>query len=234
MIPEKIITERRNNMRLEIPIEGSQNQSQEVANIFLTGQIDTDMATNIASTLLEIEGRNQSIGVFDPIQMIINTPGGDLYATWMICDIMSSMQTPIHVVGLGQVASGGFLIFMNGSKGHRTATTNTQFMTHRYIMAFEANHANIISQRPELDRIHDRIVNHYKKCTSLSIKDIEKHLLTEHDVWLTADQCLELGVCDNVVETTNLVGKKRKIRIKDNMSVVKEKLSKVRKNAKSK
>jgi len=185
-------------MRIELPVN---NQSRDLDTIFLTGDITIPIATEVCKELLATEYRNNVTGVYNPLQMIINTPGGDLYSTWMICDIMASMATPIQTYGLGQVASGGFIIFMHGTPGRRIATSNTQFMSHRYSMSYEANHANIKSQQPELDRIHSRMLNHYRKCTGLKIKDIEKHLLTEHDVWLTAERCQELGVCDIVIDT---------------------------------
>jgi ATP-dependent Clp protease protease subunit len=203
-------------MRIEMPLpQNKQNEpvEGEFVDLFLTGPIEPELCTELSKIMLEIDAKNISSGSRVPIQLYLNTPGGDLYSTWMLCDIMSTLQcTPVQTVGLGQVASGGFLIFMNGTPGMRIATTNTQFMSHRYIMAFEANHANIISQKPEWDRIHERIVKHYRKCTGLSVKDIEKHLLTEHDVWLTAEKCKEYKVCDIVVDTTGVPAKNNKIK----------------------
>ncbi len=201
-------------MRIELPIgHGPHASDPEFVNLFLTGPIDVPVSTELAKNILEIDAKNKQLGTNVPIQLYINTPGGDLYSTWMLCDIISTINTPVQTVGLGQVASGGFLIFMNGTPGRRIATKNTQFMSHRYSMAFEANHANIVSQRPELDRIHDRIVSHYRKCTGLSIKDIEKYLLSEHDIWLTADQCQTYGVCDLVVDTTGTPTKSKRRKV---------------------
>jgi ATP-dependent Clp protease protease subunit len=204
-------------MRIELPLnnhehhhDDSQKPQGDYINLFLTGMIETESITELSRVMLEIDTKNRLTGTMVPIQLFINTPGGDLYATWQMCDIMSTIMTPIQTVGLGQVASGGFIIFMNGTPGRRIATVNTQFMTHRYAMAFEATHANIVSQRPELDRIHSRIISHYKKCTGLSVKNIEKHLLTEHDVWLTAEECKELGVCDIIIDTNARACKPRR------------------------
>lgn len=188
-------------MRVDLPISVTGQTSEVPDIIFLTGELAMPMATELCKDLLSIEIRNNHAQSFPPIQLIINTPGGDLNATWMICDLMATMQTPVHTYALGQVASGGFMIFMNGAKGARQATQNTQFMSHRYSMAYEANHANIKSQQPELDRLHSRMVDHYRKCTGLSVKNILKHLLTEHDVWLTAEECKQLNVCDVIIDT---------------------------------
>lgn len=168
--------------------------------LMLVGEININNCTELVRNLIEIENQNFEKGVFEPIQLMINTAGGDLYATWMVCDVMSMLKTPIETIGLGQVASGGFMIFMNGTKGMRIASSNTQFMSHRYSMAFDASHSNIKSQQPELDRIHERIVNHYKKNTGLSERKIMNRLLTEHDVWLTAEECKKYKICDIVID----------------------------------
>lgn len=198
-------------MYISLPINKSQQPAPEnLDTIFLTGDININLATEVCKELISLEYRNNNMNEYPPIRLIINSGGGDLYATWMVCDIMAGMKTPVQTFGLGQVASGGFIIFMSGTKGLRSATNNTQFMSHRYSMAYEANHANIKSQQPELDRIHSRMINHYKKCTDLSAKVIEKFLLTEHDVWLTAERCKELGICDMIFDTSSKLKKKQK------------------------
>jgi ATP-dependent Clp protease protease subunit len=188
-------------MHIELPL--NDNLIGNIDVIFLTGDVTIPLATEICKELISIEYRNNNTNKYPPVRLIINSAGGDLYATWMICDIMAGMKTPVQTYALGQVASGGFIIFMSGTKGLRMATNNTQFMSHRYSMSYEANHANIKSQQPELDRIHSRMIDHYKKCTDLSLKYIEKFLLTEHDVWLTAEKCQELGICDIIVDTSS-------------------------------
>jgi ATP-dependent Clp protease protease subunit len=143
-----------------------------------------------------VEMYNRLNNLLIPIELIINSPGGDLHASWMICDIMNSMQTPVQTMGLGQVASGGLLIFMNGIKGYRLATPTTNFMSHRFIASTEASHQDLKQQQYEWDRTHQRIIDHYRKCTGLPIKTIENELLPEHNVWMTAEDALRLKICD--------------------------------------
>lgn len=191
-------------MKIEIPLSSNKDlEFKTNATLLLTGEIKQEMAVELTQTLLDIEASNIEQGVFDPIQLIINSPGGDLYSAFMLSDVMSSMITPIKTIGLGQVVSAGFLLFMSGTKGFRTSTVNTQFMTHRFYSVVEGSHASLKSQVPEFDRIHDRIVNHYKKHTGLTKKKIEECLLNEHDVWLTAEQCKEFNVCDIVIDTSH-------------------------------
>lgn len=189
-------------MRIELPFKTNDNTNEpdtiipDVIPLFMVGEIKPDMATDLCFKLKSIETYNRLHQTMIPIELYINSPGGDLYSSWMICDIMDSMQTPIQTIGMGQVASGGLIVFMNGIKGWRTATPNTNFMSHRFIAGTEASHHDLKQQQVEWDRTHDRIIQHYKRCTGLSSKVIEKELLPEHNVWLSADDCLKLGICD--------------------------------------
>lgn len=191
-------------MQFELPFTTSEKSNEELINfpqpdvvtIFLTGALDIEHATDICARLKAVEMYNRLNNTIVPIEMIINTPGGDLHAGWMICDIINSMSTPVQTVGMGQVASAGLLIFMAGIKGYRLATPNTNFMSHRFIAATEASHQDLKQQQYEWDRTHQRIIDHYKKCTGLSSKTIEKELLPEHNVWMTAEDALRLKICD--------------------------------------
>lgn len=195
-------------MRIQLPFETQsqnqspqdQNQDPDIITLFLVGEIKQDNAVELCNKMKVVETYNRMNNTAIPIELIINSPGGDLHSSWMICDIMNSMVTPVQTIGLGQVASGGFIIFMNGVKGYRLATPNTQFMSHRFIAGLEASHQDLKNQQVEWDRTHDRIIQHYKRCTGLSEKIIETDLLPEHNVWLTAEDCLKYKICD-IIDT---------------------------------
>lgn len=178
--------------------------------LILAGEINIQNSTELIKCLLEIDAVSCATNNFEPIDLFINSSGGDLYSSFAICDVLSMIKTPVRTIGLGQVASGAFMIFMSGKQGLRIATTNTQFMSHRYAIGYEATHANIKSQQPELDRVHDRIIDLYKKNTGLSKKVIDKDLLTEHDVWLTAEDCKTYNICDQVLDMSKIGKKVRK------------------------
>jgi ATP-dependent Clp protease protease subunit len=190
-------------MKIELPFNTNPQQQQQnenevpdVVTMFLVGEIKIDNATELCYKLKSVETYNRLNDKCIPIELYINSPGGDLYSSWMICDVMNNMSTPIQTIGMGQVASGGLIVFMNGVKGWRIATPNTQFMSHRFIAGVEASHHDLKHQQVEWNRTHERIIQHYKRCTGLNEKVIEKELLPEHNVWLTAEDCLKYKICD--------------------------------------
>jgi ATP-dependent Clp protease protease subunit len=189
---------------IDVPTIGMDQVMNHVAAaadvIFVTDEITDQNASEICRALLHIEDRNTELNIFKPIRMFINSPGGSIYAAWMVCDIMDMMQTPIHTFGLGQVASGGLIIFMNGNYGYRYATKNTQFLSHNFSAAMAGTHADMIQHSKELPRIYKRLVDHYMKCTGLDKKSIEEHLVLEHDVLLSATDCKKYKIVDTIIQ----------------------------------
>jgi ATP-dependent protease ClpP protease subunit len=50
----------------------------------------------------------------------------------------------------------------------------------------------------EFDLTQKRMVAHYVQCTGLSEEEIKRTLLPAHDVYLSAEEALKLGICDNI------------------------------------
>lgn len=180
---------------------GAQNTPPKEFRVYLTTEIRAENATEIVEQMYEINEINQQFDYKIPIRLIINTPGGELHSSQMICDVMDEIKTPVHTSAYGKACSGGFMILMNGEHGFRSCTENTQFMSHRFITSMEGSHSDFIIHHVEMNRMHERLVKHYMKCTGLSAKRIEKELLTGHDVWLEAEKCKEYNILDNIIKS---------------------------------
>jgi ATP-dependent Clp protease protease subunit len=131
----------------------------------------------------------------------ICSPGGDLHACFALVDIMKGSKIPIRTIGMGMIASCGLLMFISGTKGRRVLTPNTSILSHQYSWGTYGKEHELFSVVKEFDLTTDRMVNHYKKCTGLSEKDIRKYLLPPHDVWLSAKEAKKLGLCDSIKST---------------------------------
>ena len=128
----------------------------------------------------------------------ICSPGGDLNACFALVDVMKGSKIPIRTIGMGMIASCGLLMFISGEKGRRILTPNTSILSHQYSWGTYGKEHELFAQVKEYDLTTERIVNHYKKCTGLSEKDIRKYLLPPHDVWLSAKEAKKLGLCDKI------------------------------------
>ena len=131
----------------------------------------------------------------------ICSPGGDLNACFALVDVMKGSKIPIRTIGMGMIASCGLLMFISGEKGKRILTPNTSILSHQYSWGSYGKEHELFAQVKEYDLTTERIVNHYKKCTGLTEKDIRKYLLPSHDVWLSAKEAKKLGLCDKIQAT---------------------------------
>jgi len=132
------------------------------------------------------------------LQIIINSPGGDLNAAFAVIDIMRGCPIPVHTVGLGQIASAGFMIFIAGKKGERILTPNTSIMSHQWSWGSWGKEHELVAVSKEHDLTSQRMVNHYKKCTGMTEQKIRKYLLPATDVWMSAKEALKLKCCDKI------------------------------------
>lgn len=132
------------------------------------------------------------------LQIIINSPGGDLNAAFAVIDIMHGCPIPVHTVGLGQIASAGFMIFIAGEKGERTLTPNTAIMSHQWSWGTWGKEHELVAATKEHDLTSIRMINHYKRCTGMSETNIRKYLLPPTDVFLSAKEAKKLKVCDKI------------------------------------
>ena len=183
--------------------------------IFISGEITVETGVEVSHKLLTIEMLNKANETKEPVNMIINSPGGDLTAAWQICDIMDFIETPVHTVGLGQICSAGLLITMNGEPGHRKVTDRTSIMSHTYSWGSMGSHGQLMSQTKEMNFIHNRLIKHYEECTGLDRKVIVSELLTDNDKYLTPPQAKKYKLVDHVV-VSNKSRKLNKIRGKKN------------------
>ena len=132
------------------------------------------------------------------LQFMICSPGGEVPPCFALIDIMKGSKIPIHTVGLGVIASCGLLLFITGEKGNRILTPNTSILSHQYSWGSWGKEHELFAQVKEFELSTKRMIDHYKKCTGLTEKDIRKYLLPPEDVWLSAQEAKKLKICDAV------------------------------------
>lgn len=163
---------------------------------FLSGGFNSETASKIVAWILEANMAPKND--FDHLTLIINSPGGEVNSAFAIIDAMEGSAIPVHTVGLGMIGSCGFLTFIAGAKGHRTLTPNTSILSHEWSWGSRGKAHELIAANREFELTQARMVNHYKKHTGLTKKKILKKLLPPHDVWLSAEEALKLGICDEI------------------------------------
>lgn len=177
--------------KLNLVLGGKKNLSDNFMIAF--GDVNNELASQVVEWVI---GNNYADEPPEMMTLFINSAGGDLSAAWAIIDVISGSAIPIRIIGLGQLASAGLLIFMSGKKGMRILTENTSIMSHQYFWGAVGKHHELMAVQKEFNLTQERLMKHIKSCTGLNEKQIDKMLMPPHDVYMSAEDALKLGVCD--------------------------------------
>jgi len=134
------------------------------------------------------------------IKMIINSYGGVVDAAFALIDTIKGSRIPVFTYGLGCIASCGLMTFIAGQKGKRFITRNTSILSHQFSWGSFGKEHELFATVKEFTNTQQRIVEHYKRCTGMTEKNIKKYLLPPEDVWLTAKEAVKYGIADEIVE----------------------------------
>ncbi|HRX36049.1 MAG TPA: ATP-dependent Clp protease proteolytic subunit [Aestuariivirga sp.] len=162
--------------------------------IFMTGPVEDTVAASICMQLLFLEAENPK----KEIAMYINSPGGVVTAGLSIYDTMQFIRCPVSTTVMGQAASMGSLLLAAGEKGMRFALPHSSVMVHQPSGGFQGQVSDILIHARNVENLRRRLNEVYVKHTGRSIKEIEDAL--ERDNFLTAEQALEFGLIDKVLE----------------------------------
>ena len=162
--------------------------------VFVTGQVEDNMASLIVAQLLFLESENPS----KPISMYINSPGGVVTAGMAIHDTMQYIKPRVSTVCIGQAASMGSFLLAAGEPGMRIALPTARIMVHQPSGGARGMASDIEIQAREILRIRKRMNDLYVQYTGKSLTDIEKAM--DRDTFLEADEAMKFGIVDKVFE----------------------------------
>jgi ATP-dependent Clp protease protease subunit len=164
---------------------------------FLLGEIEDN---NISEAIKWIVYENLDKKQEKILTLYINSSGGDLYQAFALIDVMRVSTHKIRTIGMGNIMSAAFLIFASGADGERYIAPNTGIMCHQFTDGVDAKYHDIKAQMKESDYCNTRMVNILKAATGLDTRSVKTKLLPASDVYLTADELLELGVADHIFQ----------------------------------
>ena len=160
---------------------------------YLSGEINQFNATPLIQWIL---GENANPKPRESLTLYINSVGGDLYDAFAVIDLMRSSKIPIKTVGIGSLMSAAFMIFVSGQKGSRVLTKNTSIMCHQFSSSYEGKEHDIKASEREVRFVKQKMLDIIKDSTDMDERTIKRKLLPPSDVWLSAQECLALGVAD--------------------------------------
>ena len=162
--------------------------------IFLGTPVDDQVANVIMAQLLHLDSEDPE----QDINLYINSPGGSVYAGMAIYDTMRFVNCDVATTALGMAASMGAFLLAAGTKGKRSALPNTRILLHQpSIGGLGGQVSDVEIHARELMRTKKRGNELLAEMTGQPFDKIEHD--TDRDYMLSAEQAVEYGVIDQVV-----------------------------------
>ena len=163
---------------------------------FLNGDISED---NGADCIRWITYENLSESGNKLLTLYINSYGGDLYQAFALIDMMRNSRHPVRTIGIGAVMSAAFLILASGSPGGRYIAQNAGLMCHQYSNEMEGKHHDLKASLKEGEHCNSKMLSILVNATGLTTARVRSKLLKETDVFLTAQEALDLNIADHIL-----------------------------------
>jgi ATP-dependent Clp protease protease subunit len=162
--------------------------------IFLTGQINDNVASLVTAQLLFLEAEDPKKEIY----LYINSPGGLVTAGLGIYDTMQYVKPDISTLCIGQAASMGSFLLAAGTKGKRFSLPNSRVMVHQPSAGFQGQVTDIEIHANEVLSLKKRLNEIYSKHTGKTVDEVKSAL--ERDNFMTAEVAKAFGLIDEVVE----------------------------------
>lgn len=135
-----------------------------------------------------------ALGDIDTLNVYINSPGGDVFAGQAIYSMLKRHKAKVHVYVDGLAASIASLVAMAGDV--ITMPANAMMMVHMPWTTAAGNAADLRAMADTLDKVGESMIPTYESRSALTHDEVVA--LLEAETWLTAQDCLDRGLCDEV------------------------------------
>lgn len=133
-----------------------------------------------------------------PIDFVISSHGGLAADMFSVYDTIRELRdtTPIHTKGLGKVMSAGVLLLASGTKGQRRIGKYCRVMIHGVVAGQHGYLADVENEFKETKAIQKMYVQALVEETSMSESYVRKLMNKKTNVYLNAEEAVNLGIAD--------------------------------------
>jgi len=174
--------------------------------IMLNGPVEDNMANLIVAQMLFLESENPD----KDINLYINSPGGAVTAGLAIYDTMQFIKCDVRTIVMGQACSMGSFLAQAGTEGKRVVLPESRTMIHRVSSGTPGTSGSVHIQELQMEdikrhyeesqKVNKRLTELYVKHNSAGKTYEELFETMKFDTFLTADEAVENGFADKVVE----------------------------------
>ena len=164
--------------------------------LFLGQEINDEIANQVIGVMLYLDSEDNS----KTINLYINSPGGSVTSGFAMFDTMRHVKSEVSTINVGLAASMGSFLLCGGTKGKRLALPHSRTMIHQPMGGARGQASDIKVEAEQILAIRERITNYY---ATLSGQPREKVMMDlDRDNFLSAQQTLEYGLIDRVIQRT--------------------------------
>ena len=161
--------------------------------IFLTGEVNDDVASLLVSQLLFLESQDSE----KDVQFYINSPGGSISAGFAIYDTMNYIKCDVSTICMGLAASMGAFLLAGGTKGKRFALPNAEVMIHQPSGGAKGQETEIRIVAEQILKTRSRLNEILAANTGKALEQIQ--IDTERDNYMTAQEAKDYGLIDEII-----------------------------------
>lgn len=157
--------------------------------------LDDELASSLVAQLLFLQAEDASRDV----TLYINCPGGSVGATLAVYDAMQSIEPDIRTVCTGAAGGQAAILLAGGTRGKRSALPHARILLQQPSHpGIEGSLAEVRIRTEELLRERETLLGIYSRHCGRPKEQIERE--TERDYYMTAEQALDWGLIDHIVQ----------------------------------
>ncbi len=163
--------------------------------VILSEEVNHVTASLITAQLLFLEAEDPD----KDIQFYINSPGGSVSDGLMIYDTMQLIKPDVQTICMGMAASMGSVLLAAGTKGKRCILPNAEVMIHQPLGGTQGQATEILIAAEHIKDTRARLNGILAERCGKTIEELDKD--TDRDHWMTAQEALEYGIVDKILES---------------------------------
>jgi ATP-dependent Clp protease protease subunit len=166
--------------------------------ILSIGDIEIDNVNEIIEVIYEINEEDAKKSQRDPIKLIVNSPGGDVYHGFALVDVISNSTTPIYTICHGHAMSAALVVYAAGHR--RFASQRATFMYHEIAWSMQQEklqlHSQEVKEGERMWKIYDDYLLSQTKFTAKQLNEVKK---TRGEWYMDVKTAHKYGLVDEIL-----------------------------------
>lgn len=165
--------------------------------ITFNGDVNEMSALDAIMKLLYLDSESKT----EPIQMYLNSNGGNIIHGLAIYDTIKYISAPVYITCTGLAASMGAFLLSCGAKGHRAALKHARILIHQPLISSQSTY---VQKENDIKRLAEGLLKDRQLLEQIMADNsgqslANMHAACERDNWLSAEEAKEFGLIDEVI-----------------------------------